>query len=149
MLVPCRYEYDAHVSAWCEWRLAARALLHADLIVQRWLPNGCREPGVRGGSEWAPTRPAWNCERGPGVTVQLLTGEWLDSNTKTSGNDLITLAAFLHQLNNQDALNLVSDLVDQIECQAEQAKCQAEFIQFKSSWLEKYCDGPLVIDRLL
>jgi len=79
-------------------RIADAALGHVDSIVQRWLPNGKRE-----GQEWVAINPTRSDQRKGSFKVNLKSGRWSDFATGQRGGDLISLAAYLHRLNQTDA----------------------------------------------
>lgn len=87
-------------------RVADAALLHANEIVRRWLPNGCRE-----GHEWIALNPTRRDARKGSFKVNLITGRWCDFATHDRGGDLISLASYLHRLNQAEAAVKVADML--------------------------------------
>ena len=86
-----------------ERRIAFRRIAEASLnasseLVSRWLPDGRRE-----GAEWVATNPTRSDERCGSFKVNLRTGRWSDFAIDASGGDLISLAAYLHNLSQGQA----------------------------------------------
>jgi hypothetical protein len=79
-------------------RIAGAALVHADTLVRRWLPDGRRE-----GAEWVAINPTRNDNRKGSFKVNLRTGRWSDFATKDAGGDLVALAAYLFHLDQPEA----------------------------------------------
>ncbi len=79
-------------------KIAGRALLLADDLVLRWLPDGERE-----GSEWVVINPTRSDHRKGSFKVNITTGRWSDFATGAAGGDLISLAAYLFELRQSDA----------------------------------------------
>jgi hypothetical protein len=75
-------------------RVAEAALANADTIVARWLPNGRRE-----GKEWVSLNPVRNDSKAGSFKVNTSTGAWSDFATGSAGGDLVSLAAYLNNLN--------------------------------------------------
>lgn len=86
--------------------IAESALCLSQSIVQRWLPDGKRH-----GFEWIARNPKRNDHRPGSFRINLTTGRWSDFATGDSGGDLISLAAYLFDLNQaQAALRLAGML---------------------------------------
>jgi hypothetical protein len=75
-------------------RIAAAALSSSETIVTRWLPEGRRE-----GREWVAINPTRSDGKKGSFKVNLRTGAWSDFATGAAGGDLVSLAAYLHDLN--------------------------------------------------
>jgi hypothetical protein len=75
-------------------RIAEAALAGAETIVSRWLPDGRRE-----GREWVAINPTRSDGKKGSFKVNLNTGCWSDFATGAAGGDLVSLAAYLHNLN--------------------------------------------------
>jgi hypothetical protein len=86
--------------------VARAALGRGDAIVRQWLPDGRREAG-----EWVARNPK-RADRRPGsFKVNLRTGRWGDFATGDSGGDLISLAAFLFDLKQDEAAIRVAQMI--------------------------------------
>ena len=59
-------------------------------ILQRWLPDGCRE-----GNEWVARNPTRSDRRPGSFKVNIRTGRWADFATGDAGGDVVSLAAYL------------------------------------------------------
>lgn len=87
-------------------RIARHAADRAEIIVTRWLPNGRREAG-----EWVARNPR-RADRKPGsFKINLRSGRWGDFATGDTGGDLISLAAFLFDLDQAEAARRVADML--------------------------------------
>jgi hypothetical protein len=75
-------------------RVAEAALGSSETIVSRWLPDGRRE-----GREWVAINPTRSDAKKGSFKVNLNTGAWSDFATGAAGGDLVSLAAYLHDLN--------------------------------------------------
>jgi hypothetical protein len=87
-------------------RVADEALLYADVLVDRWLPDGRRN-----GSEWVAIN--WtriDSHRGS-FKVNLTTGRWSDFATGDSGGDLVSLAAYLFRLKQGEAALKIAEML--------------------------------------
>jgi|SRR5271166_886921 len=79
-------------------RIASDAARRAADIVPRWLPDGRREAG-----EWVAKNPR-RADRWPGsFKVNLKSGKWADFATGDKGGDLISLGAYLFNLDQAEA----------------------------------------------
>jgi hypothetical protein len=87
-------------------RIATAALASADAIVRRWLPDGRRE-----GPEFVARNPRRNDHRRGSFKVNLRTGRWADFATDDRGGDLISLAAFLFDLDQVTAARRVAEML--------------------------------------
>ena len=79
-------------------RIAESALLHSDVLVRRWLPDGRRE-----GTEWVARNPRRDDRRLGSFKVNLRTGAWGDFATGDCGGDLISLSAFVFNIKQSEA----------------------------------------------
>jgi hypothetical protein len=70
--------------------LAAAALPYLPQLLQRWLPDGCRE-----GNEWVALNPTRNDTAHGSFKINLRTGCWSDFATGDRGGDVISLLAYL------------------------------------------------------
>lgn len=86
--------------------IAAAALGRADAIVTRWLPDGRRE-----GAEWVARNPRRSDKRAGSFKVNLRTGRWGDFAEGVHGGDLISLAAFLHGIDQAEAARNVAEML--------------------------------------
>jgi hypothetical protein len=87
-------------------RIADTAARRAETIVRRWLPDGCRE-----GAEWVAINPTRADSRKGSFKVNLSTGRWSDFATGDGGGDLISLAAYLHRLDQAAAARRVAEML--------------------------------------
>lgn len=87
-------------------RIANAALVHADAIVQRWLPDGRRE-----GVEWVAINPARVDHRKGSFKINLRTGAWADFAVNHRGGDLISLAAYLFHIGQRDAALRIAEMI--------------------------------------
>lgn len=87
-------------------RIAADALLNADTIYLRWLPDGRRE-----GQEWVARNPRRSDRRIGSFKVNLNTGRWGDFSSGDYGGDIISLAAYLFSLSQHDAALRVAQMI--------------------------------------
>jgi hypothetical protein len=87
-------------------RVASEARSRAVLIVPRWCPDGKKE-----GPEWVARNPR-RSDRKPGsFKVNLSTGKWGDWSSGDRGGDLISLAAYLFNLNQAEAAKRVAEML--------------------------------------
>ena len=87
-------------------RIASAALSSAETIVTRWLPDGRRE-----GREWVARNPTRNDGRLGSFKVNLQSGRWGDFSSNDRGGDLISLAAFIFNLKQDEAARSVAEMV--------------------------------------
>ncbi len=87
-------------------RIANAALCSAESIVQRWLPDGRSE-----GSEWCSINPTRSDSRRGSFKINLKTGKWGDFATGDAGGDLISLAAYLHRLDQGEAARQIASML--------------------------------------
>lgn len=87
-------------------RIASSARSSAEGIVTRWLPDGRRE-----GREWVARNPRRADSRPGSFKVNLSTGRWGDFATGDKGGDLISLAAFLFSLKQDEAARSVAEML--------------------------------------
>lgn len=86
-------------------RIASEALLYADALVQRWLPDG------EGSSEWSAINPTRADSRKGSFKVNVRTGFWSDFATGAGGGDLISLAAYLFGLKQSEAALKIAEML--------------------------------------
>lgn len=86
--------------------IARVALSSASSIVERWLPGGRLE-----GREWVARNPKRADHSAGSFKVNLSTGAWSDFATGDRGGDLISLAAFLFDLNQATAALRVAEMI--------------------------------------
>lgn len=86
-------------------RVADAALNSADRIVTRWLPDGRRE-----GPEWVVRNPRRPDRRRGSFKINLRSGKWGDFSTGDYGGDLISLAAYLFDLDQREAAIRVAEM---------------------------------------
>ena len=67
-------------------------------LLDRWLPDGRRQ-----GAEWVATNPTRADRRRGSFSVNTRTGRWADFATGDRGGDVVSLAAYLHGLNQGEA----------------------------------------------
>jgi hypothetical protein len=79
-------------------RVAEAALMHADVLVPRWLPDGRRE-----GAEWVARNPTRADNKRGSFKVNVRTGRWSDFAVDAAGRDLTSLAAYLFRLSQGQA----------------------------------------------
>lgn len=91
--------------------IARIALLRAHDILGRWLPDGSVH-----GREYISRNPRRDDHRYGSFKVNLDTGRWADFATGDRGGDLISLAAYLDDLNQSVAARRVAQMIgyDQI-----------------------------------
>ncbi|MCP4314924.1 MAG: hypothetical protein GY789_02505 [Hyphomicrobiales bacterium] len=87
-------------------RVAAAAVCHVDTIVRRWLPDGKTE-----GPEWVARNPRRSDKRRGSFKVNLRTGKWGDFATGHYGGDLVSLAAYLFDLDQRNAGIRVAEMI--------------------------------------
>ncbi len=87
-------------------RVAAAALARSDALVRQWAPNGSRD-----GREWVALNPR-RADRRPGsFRVNLATGRWADFATGDAGGDLVSLAAYLFSLRQDQAALRLAEML--------------------------------------
>jgi hypothetical protein len=87
-------------------RIAEAAAASAGAILSRWLPDGRRD-----GHEWTARNPR-RADRRPGsFRINLTSGRWGDFATGDKGGDLISLAAFLFNLAQDEAALKVAEML--------------------------------------
>ena len=85
-------------------RVAHTALLYADVLMFRWLPDGKRE-----GAEWVAINPTRADARKGSFKVNMTTGRWSDFAVGAAGGDLVSLAAYLFRLKQAEAALKVAE----------------------------------------
>jgi hypothetical protein len=88
-------------------RIARDALDRLPLLLLRWLPDGRRE-----GSEWVARNPKRSDKHPGSFKINLRTGQWADFATGDKGGDVISFAAYLHDLSQSSAAMKLSDMLD-------------------------------------
>ena len=86
--------------------VADAALVHSQTIAERWLPDGRRE-----GPEWVARNPRRADHRLGSFKVNLRTGRWGDFASGDQGGDLISLAAFLFNLKQDQAAFRLAEMI--------------------------------------
>jgi hypothetical protein len=87
-------------------RVNEAALTVLPVLVARWLPNGRRI-----GREYVALNPR-RIDRRPGsFRINLTTGRWGDFATGDTGGDPISLAAFLFDLSQYDAAQVIAGML--------------------------------------
>jgi len=86
--------------------VARIALQNAETVVMQWLPNGTRQS-----AEWVVCNPKRDDRRPGSFKINLLTGAWADFAIGVSGGDLISLAAYLADLNHAEAALRLADML--------------------------------------
>lgn len=89
-------------------QLNRSALPYCLKILSQWLPDGRRI-----GREYVARNPKRNDRRPGSFKVNLETGQWSDFATGDSGGDLISLAAYLADM---DQLSAAKQLANMIGC---------------------------------
>jgi hypothetical protein len=87
-------------------RIAAAALVNAEAILARWLPDGRRD-----GREWVALNPKRGDRHRGSFKVNLDTGKWADFAAGIFGGDLISLAAYLGDLRQVEAAERVASML--------------------------------------
>lgn len=87
-------------------RIAASAAGHAEAILGRWLPDGKIEAG-----EYVARNPRRSDRRPGSFKVNVKSGRWGDFATGDKGGDLISLAAYLFDLNQAEAARRLADML--------------------------------------
>ncbi len=88
-------------------RIADAALGSSDSIVRRWLPEGRAS-----GPEWVARNPKRTDNRPGSFKVNLSTGRWGEfAEHGAAGGDLISLAAYLFDLDQAEAARRVAEMV--------------------------------------
>ena len=82
------------------------ALLRSEAVVRQWLPGG----RVAGG-EYVVRNPKRYDKRPGSFRINLKTGRWADFATGDTGGDLISLAAFLFDLNQSEAARRLGQMI--------------------------------------
>lgn len=105
---------------------AQAALGKALVLVPMWLPRGQRR-----GKYWVALNPMRRDTRAGSFSVNLQTGQWGDFAIGQTGNDLISLKAYLHNLPQGDACTA---LAAEVGCAGKAPACQ---------WSERACGRTL------
>src|SRR5580658_8349175 len=79
-------------------RMGAATLANAEAVIRGLLPDGRRE-----GSEWVARNPLRADRSAGSFKVNLRSGKWADFATGDHGGDLVSLAAFIAQLDQREA----------------------------------------------
>src|SRR5687768_999793 len=83
--------------------IAAAALSRADSLLQQWLPGGKYD-----GREYVVVNPLRADSKPGSFKINLDTGLWSDFATNDKGGDLVSLYAYLHCLEQDDAAREVA-----------------------------------------
>jgi hypothetical protein len=75
-------------------------------LLDRWAPGGRRE-----GWEYVVRNPKRIDRRAGSFRVNLHTGRWADFATGDAGGDVISLAAYLHDLTQAEAARRIADML--------------------------------------
>lgn len=86
--------------------IARLALMNAEQIVGRWLPDGRRQ-----GAEWVALNPTRLDTRPGSFKVNLINGRWADFAAGAKGGDLISLAAYLYNIKQVEAARQVAKML--------------------------------------
>lgn len=87
-------------------RIADQAAAVSETVLLRWLPDGRRD-----GGEWVARNPRRADHRPGSFKVNLRSGKWGDFATGDRGGDLISLAAFLFDLKQDEAALRVAEML--------------------------------------
>jgi hypothetical protein len=82
------------------------ALSHLPSLLTRWLPCGRRQ-----GREYVARNPKRSDRRPGSFTINLNTGKWADFATGDCGGDVISLAAYLHDLSQYEAAQRIAEML--------------------------------------
>src|SRR5215472_11100547 len=87
-------------------RVNGAALARLDDILRRWLPDGRIE-----GNEYVARNPRRADRRRGSFKINRTTGRWGDFASGDKGGDLVSLAAFLFELNQAEAARRLAEMV--------------------------------------
>lgn len=87
-------------------RIAQEAAARSEDILPRWLPDGRREAG-----EWVARNPRRADKRSGSFKINLRTGRWGDFASGDTGGDLISLAAWLFDMKQDQAALRVAEML--------------------------------------
>jgi hypothetical protein len=87
-------------------RVADIAAASSEAILSRWLPDGRKEAG-----EWVARNPKRADHRPGSFKVNLSSGRWGDFATGDKGGDLISLAAWLFNLRQDEAARRLAEML--------------------------------------
>jgi hypothetical protein len=87
-------------------RIASAAAVSSGAILARWLPDGRRD-----GHEWTARNPRRADKARGSFRVNMNTGRWGDFATGDGGGDLISLAAYLFDLKQDEAALKVAEML--------------------------------------
>ena len=87
-------------------RVANSALASSVSICQRWLPNGRLE-----GREWVALNPKRDDPWMGSFKINVATGRWSDFNLGARGGDLISLAAYLFDIDQAEAARRLARMI--------------------------------------
>lgn len=97
-------------------RIAAAALISAESVLARWLPNGKRQS-----TEWVSRNPRRSDANPGSFSVNIASGKWSDFATGDKGGDLISLVAYLDGCEHQsEAAAILAEFlsITLVECDA-------------------------------
>jgi hypothetical protein len=86
--------------------VADAATAHSEAILRQWLPDGRREA-----AEWIARNSKRGDRRAGSFKINLRTGRWGDFATGDKGGDLISLAAYLFDLDQRQAALKIADMM--------------------------------------
>ena len=87
-------------------RINAIAMRHCEAILGQWLPGGRKR-----GGEYVVRNPKRNDQHVGNFSINLNSGRWADFATSDGGGDLISLAAYLFDLNQAQAAHRVAEML--------------------------------------
>jgi hypothetical protein len=87
-------------------RIAEAALLYADTLVPRWLPDG-----KRAGREWVAINPTRADGRKGSFKINMTTAQWSDFAASAAGGDLVSLAAYLFHIKQGAAALKIAEML--------------------------------------
>ncbi|QGM97792.1 hypothetical protein MMG94_09440 [Methylocystis parvus OBBP] len=87
-------------------RIAEAAARRSESILSRWLPDGHRDA-----LEWVARNPRRADRRLGSFKVNMKTGRWGDFATGDAGGDLISLAAYIFDLNQAEAARRIAEML--------------------------------------
>jgi len=87
-------------------RIAEAATRSAPAILARWLPDGKSRAG-----EWVARNPTRADHKPGSFKVNIASGRWADFATGDKGGDLVSLAAYLFHLRQDEAALRVAEML--------------------------------------
>lgn len=86
--------------------IASAALARVDTLLAQWLPGGVIESG-----EYKALNPLRSDEKKGSFSINIHTGAWADFATADKGGDLVSLYAYLNNLDQLQAAKMVAEMV--------------------------------------